>query len=259
VGDLTPAGCIGNSGNGPASCIGTAGLSGAAGVAVSQDGKSVYVASVDSDALVVFRRAANGDLTPAGCIGNTGNGPPSCIGTAGLDGADSVAVSPDNNSVYVASFTSRAVVVFRRAASTGGGGGGGTSGPTLSALNISPHSFAAAKSGGSVAHAAGGKVSFTLSVAARVRFTVQQTVSGRRRSDGKCVAPSPENRHNKHCLRVLDLGSFTVNGVAGADSFHFTGRVNGHKLAPNGYTLVAVASANGKTSKKASVHFSIHR
>jgi DNA-binding beta-propeller fold protein YncE len=127
-GDLTPAGCIGNSGTGPPSCIGTDGLYGATSVAVSPDGKSVYVASANSGALVVFRRAANGDLTPAGCIGNSANlpdpGPPSCIGTDGLDGANSVAVSPDGESVYVASANSDALVVFRRATSPGGGGGG---------------------------------------------------------------------------------------------------------------------------------------
>ncbi len=115
-GDLTPAGCIGNPGNGPHSCIGADGLDGADSVAVSPDGKSVYVASFTSGAVVVFRRAANGDLTPAGCIGNSGTGPPSCIGADGLQGADSVAVSPDGKSVYVASFLSEAVVVFRRAA-----------------------------------------------------------------------------------------------------------------------------------------------
>jgi hypothetical protein len=58
---------------------------------------------------------------------------------------------------------------------------------------------------------------------------------------------------------VLKLGSFTVHGAAGANSFHFTGRVNGHRLAPKGYTLVAVASANSKTGKRASVHFTVRR
>jgi hypothetical protein len=91
-----------------------------------------------------------------------------------------------------------------------------------------------------------------------VRFTVQRTAGGRRQN-GRCVAPSRKNRHRKRCQRVLKLGSFTVHGAAGANSFHFTGRVNGHRLAPKGYTLVAVASANSKTGKRASVHFTVRR
>jgi hypothetical protein len=70
---------------------------------------------------VVFaRNPANGALTPAGCIGNSGNGPPSCIGTDGLDGASSVAVSPNGKNVYVGS--GNALAVFNRATSGGGGG-----------------------------------------------------------------------------------------------------------------------------------------
>ncbi len=43
-------------------------LDGAAGVTVSPDGTSVYVTSAGADAIVHFSRAANGDLTFAGCI-----------------------------------------------------------------------------------------------------------------------------------------------------------------------------------------------
>jgi hypothetical protein len=58
---------------------------------------------------------------------------------------------------------------------------------------------------------------------------------------------------------VLTFGSFRVTGSAGANSFHFTGRLNGHKLGSGGYTLLAVPSVNRTTGKQASVHFSIHR
>ncbi len=56
--------------------------------------------------------AAVGDLTPAGCIGNSNPGPPSCIGADGLDGPESVAVSPDGRSVYVASIAIRRLRCF---------------------------------------------------------------------------------------------------------------------------------------------------
>ena len=261
-GDLTPAGCIGNTGTGPASCTGADGLNRADSVAVSPDNHSVYVASFDSNAVVVFRRAANGDLTPAGCIGNTGTGPASCTGTDGLNYADSVAVSPDNHSVYVASRGSNAVVVFRRATSSGGGGGGGRVGrPTLSQLKISPHGFLAAASGGSATSARrhGARVTFRLDIAARVGFTVQQSLPGRRQDNGRCVRPTRANRGAKSCRRILTFGSFPVAGRAGANGFHFTGRANGQQLAPGSYTLVAVPSASHKKGNKSSVSFRIDR
>jgi DNA-binding beta-propeller fold protein YncE len=129
-GGLKPMGCVGNSGSGPPSCIGADGLDGADSVAVSPDGKNVYVASVASYAVVLFERVAAGGLKPMGCVGNSGTGPPSCIGADGLGGAASVAVSPDGKNVYVASFFSRAVVLFSRVTESGAGGGGGATGNT---------------------------------------------------------------------------------------------------------------------------------
>jgi hypothetical protein len=44
-------------------------------------------------------------------------------------------------------------------------------------------------------------------------------------------------------------GSFTRAGAAGANSFRFTGRLRGRKLAPGGYRLTGVAAnTNGKSS-----------
>ena len=72
---------------------------------VSPDGQSAYVAAQGSDAAAVFDRAPNGTLAQkpaaAGCISETGAGP--CSDGAALDGAASVAVSPDGQSAYVAS------------------------------------------------------------------------------------------------------------------------------------------------------------
>jgi DNA-binding beta-propeller fold protein YncE len=59
IGDLTQpagtAGCISETGAGP--CADGHGLDGAGAVAVSPDGKSVYVASFGSDAVARFNRA----------------------------------------------------------------------------------------------------------------------------------------------------------------------------------------------------------
>jgi DNA-binding beta-propeller fold protein YncE len=91
-------------------------------VAISPDGKNVYVASSKSNAIAVFRRnASTGKLTQgsgtAGCIAAGGAG--GCAKGLGLDGPNSVAVSADGNSVYATSLTSNAVAILRRNRSTG--------------------------------------------------------------------------------------------------------------------------------------------
>ena len=86
-------------------------------MAVSPDGLSAYVASEQSNALAVFDRAPNGTLAQkpgtAGCIRDTTTGLQCVDGTALAD-PESVAVSPDGLSVYVASEASQAVAVFDR-------------------------------------------------------------------------------------------------------------------------------------------------
>ena len=113
------AGCVSETGSGP--CADGHGLVGAFDVAVSPDGKSVYVASsfYDSDAVArLNRNTTTGAITQpagtAGCVSETGSGP--CANGHGLDGARGVAVAPDGKSVYVASWgTSNAVARFNRA------------------------------------------------------------------------------------------------------------------------------------------------
>ncbi|MEY2442593.1 MAG: 6-phosphogluconolactonase, partial [bacterium] len=102
----------------PGFCAPGSGLQVASSVAVSADGRSVYVASIVSSAVAVFDRAADGTLTQkagsAGCISDSGAAP--CADGVGLDGAEAVTVSPDGASVYVAAADSSSVAVFDRAA-----------------------------------------------------------------------------------------------------------------------------------------------
>ncbi len=122
TGALAPAGCIADPAHNPGGCTATAaGLDGADGVAVSGDGKSVYVTASGDDAIVVFRRnASTGGLSPAGCIADPAHNPEHCAKVAGgLDGAGGVRVSSDGKSVYAAGSRDNAIVVFRRNASTG--------------------------------------------------------------------------------------------------------------------------------------------
>jgi DNA-binding beta-propeller fold protein YncE len=114
------AGCISSFGG--LGCAAATALRGLSAVTVSPDGKSVYTASVENDAVGVLDRAADGTLTqkasPAGCISESGFGSPGgapCTDGKILDRASSVAVSPDGKSVYVTSPGWDAVSVFDRA------------------------------------------------------------------------------------------------------------------------------------------------
>ena len=110
------AGCVSETGYGP--CADGHGLSSAFGVAVSADGKSVYVASFISNAVArLVRNTTTGAITQpagsAGCVSETGA--EACAHGHGLSGPRSVAVSADGKSVYVASEKSGAVARFNRA------------------------------------------------------------------------------------------------------------------------------------------------
>jgi hypothetical protein len=101
--------------------------------------------------------------------------------------------------------------------------------PTLSALTISPAAFPAASDGASItrhrAHGpghTGATVSYTDNQAALTTFTIE--------------------RVGKH-HHVVVVGHFTLRARPGRNQCHFTGRVNGGKLAPGHYILLAVATA----------------
>jgi DNA-binding beta-propeller fold protein YncE len=91
-------------------------------VAISPDGRNVYVASSRSNAIAVFtRNARTGKLTQhsgaAGCI--AARGADGCATAVGLGAPNSVAVSADGRNVYATSLASNAVVVLARNSSTG--------------------------------------------------------------------------------------------------------------------------------------------
>lgn len=122
------AGCLVDRSQKRANCQAVRALDGPApflgseAVAITPDGKHVYVASSSSDAIAIFtRNARSGKLTQAkgtaGCIARKGaNG---CASASGLDGPNSVAVTPDGRSVYVASLKTNALLSFKRNRSTG--------------------------------------------------------------------------------------------------------------------------------------------
>jgi DNA-binding beta-propeller fold protein YncE len=112
--------CFSDQTFGTASCASGAGLDDPGGVAVSPDGRNVYVASGrpgGTSAVAVFDRAGDGALTQkvglAGCIADVGSA--SCVDGVGLDDAHTVKVSPDGANVYVAG-PFGGIAVFDRAA-----------------------------------------------------------------------------------------------------------------------------------------------
>ena len=94
--------------------------------------------------------------------------------------------------------------------------------PRLSSLKLSPSRFRALSKGGSVLTRRGGtRVSYKLTEAANVKFTVER----RRGSKYRAVT-----------------GSFTVSGKTGSNSFRFSGRLRAKRLSAARYRLVARAT-----------------
>ena len=113
------AGCIAEETSGCATGIG---LKSVEGLAISGDGSSVYAATALSNAVVTLsRNPSTGALAQAsdgsGCIVDSAL--TGCALGRELSGANAVAVSPDDNGVYVTSLFSDSVTSFNRTASTG--------------------------------------------------------------------------------------------------------------------------------------------
>ena len=120
------SGCLVD-GHGSSRCAGARALKGPApflgseALAVSPDGRNVYVASAKSDAIAVFeRKRESGELSQrdgaAGCVSAKVAG---CGKAVALDHPNSVVVSPDGDNVYATSLGSDAITVFERDPSTG--------------------------------------------------------------------------------------------------------------------------------------------
>jgi DNA-binding beta-propeller fold protein YncE len=100
---------------------------GSRAIAISPDGRNVYVAASGSDAIAVFDRSrATGALTQpkgkAGCVASVAGrakGARGCALAIGLDGPNSVAVSPDGKNVYATARGGAAVLAFHRNRLTG--------------------------------------------------------------------------------------------------------------------------------------------
>ncbi len=123
-----PRGCLADSSKPTAGCgraralLGPGPFMGSRAIAVSPDGKNVYVASSKSNAIAIFgRNAKTGRLIQprgtAGCVAAKGAG--GCARAIGLDGPNSVAVSANGRMVYATSRTSNSITSFRRNGESG--------------------------------------------------------------------------------------------------------------------------------------------
>ena len=134
--------------------------------------------------------------------------------------------------------------------------------PAISRLRLSPTTFRAAGSSPSVKNAAtrtSTRVSYTLSLASTVRFTIQRATGGRR-TGTHCATATKRNRSRKRCTRYVRLqGGFSRRRSAGTDRFTFTGRLNQRQLQPGRYRLRATPTAATRTGATATAHFTIRR
>ena len=93
---------------------GVDGIENTADVCVSADGKNVYAVGKDDDAVAVFtRNTSDGTLTFLEAHFDTDTG------IDGLDGAQAIAIAPNDDFVYVGSGQDDAIAIFARDATTG--------------------------------------------------------------------------------------------------------------------------------------------
>jgi sugar lactone lactonase YvrE len=198
-GQLSWDGCVSDDGSG-GTCADVPGtgapLAGARGVAVSPDGRSLYVASVSSSSVSSFSIAPGGQLTFQGCLSD--DAIPGCADPPGepLKGANAVAVSPDGGSVYVTGFQNGTVAHFFRTQISGGGGGGGGGGSgqtrTITA-KIDNQLITAVTSLGSACVARSGSLSATLTSS-----VIPGSTATKLRSTGAAFSIDQGVRHVHH-------------------------------------------------------------
>lgn len=119
VGDLSFRGCLANDASQGCGDIVNAPLDGPTGVAVSPDGRSVYVASGTAASVSTFDRAADGSLSFRGCIADDSLQGCVELPNSPLEGTSRVAVSPDGGSVYLTAGFGNSVSHFSRSSDGG--------------------------------------------------------------------------------------------------------------------------------------------
>jgi DNA-binding beta-propeller fold protein YncE len=114
TGDLTFKDCIAKFASGPCTAIGGEVLEGGRDVAVSPNGKFVYVADGEDSVQWFSRSGADGSVSYKGCVDSSTANDAGCTHLAAnvLAVPDSLAISPDGSNLYAAAETSDTVVRF---------------------------------------------------------------------------------------------------------------------------------------------------
>jgi hypothetical protein len=125
--------------------------------------------------------------------------------------------------------------------------------PNLGSFGFSSTVFRAAPSGAAFSSKrapVGTKVSFSVSEASSVKFTVQRKTRGRK-VGRTCKTATHANRKKKACtLWKAVKGSFTVQARQGKNAFTFRGRIGGKALKPGSYRLSGAATTARKLTSK---------
>jgi DNA-binding beta-propeller fold protein YncE len=122
------AGCVGAPSARHAGCAkaralkGPGPFMGSRAIAVSRDGRNVYVASSTSDAIAIFKRDEHSGALiqlkgKGGCVASRGGR--SCTSAVGLSAPNSIAISRDGRNLYATSRDSNAVTAFARNVKSG--------------------------------------------------------------------------------------------------------------------------------------------
>jgi DNA-binding beta-propeller fold protein YncE len=124
-GSLSVIGCFTSLALGEPECagenvqMGVAAVGDPSAIAISPDGKSVYVTSQLNNTIAEFKVEESGLLEKIGCITDESSLAECETGAKGLENPYGVTVSPDGENVYVTAFSEEAIGEFKRNTETG--------------------------------------------------------------------------------------------------------------------------------------------
>jgi DNA-binding beta-propeller fold protein YncE len=115
--------CLGGTAHAVSGCAKDEDIDGAEDLAVSPDGKNVYMTSYSANAVIELQRGAHGAVTPLGspsaCVTTKPIEHPACTTATGIANPLGVAISPDGENVYVSGSGEESEAAFARNGETG--------------------------------------------------------------------------------------------------------------------------------------------